>query len=93
MRFAALLVALALPLATVARDAFTIAVLRRDGILIPFAAFDGRAWETPWPASDSGVVLPIALGDVPRSGGELWARRRPGRRGSRAKRRLVRSKS
>lgn len=66
MRFAALLVALALPLATVARDAFTIAVLRRDGILIPFAAFDGRAWETPWPASDSGVVLPIALGDVPK---------------------------
>jgi hypothetical protein len=66
MRFAALLIALALTSASAAPTAFTLAVLRRDGILIPFAAFDGRAWETPWPASDSGVVLPIALADVPK---------------------------
>jgi hypothetical protein len=45
---------------------FDLAVLRRDGIMIPFAAFNGHEWSTPWPTSDENVALPIALDDVPK---------------------------
>lgn len=47
---------------------FSVAVLRRDGVLIPFAAFNGRAWDVPWPGSSTSVPLPISLGDIP----ERW---------------------
>jgi hypothetical protein len=39
-------------------------VLRRDGVLLPFAAFDGRRWATPWPA-DLRQDLPITIDNVP----------------------------
>lgn len=42
---------------------FSVAVLRRDGILIPFAAFNGR-WTVPWP--DDPQILPISLADIPK---------------------------
>jgi hypothetical protein len=45
---------------------FTVGVLRRDGVLIPYAAFNGRSWETVWPGSDLRQPLPIGLADVPR---------------------------
>src|SRR5436190_19562206 len=48
------------------RDKFSLAVLRRDGVMIPFASFDGRAWSLQWPASDVSVPLPIARGDIPK---------------------------
>lgn len=48
------------------RSSFELAVLRRDGIMIPFAAFNGREWSTPWPTSDTNVPLPIGLDDVPK---------------------------
>ena len=48
-----------------ADDEFAIGVLRRDGVVIPFAAFDGR-WTTPWPSDLNGLDLPITLNDVPR---------------------------
>lgn len=44
--------------------AFALGVLRRDGIVLPFAAFDGRRWSQPWPA-DLRPDLPISLADVP----------------------------
>jgi len=44
---------------------FTLGMLRRDGILLPFAAFDGRKWSVPWPSADTTAALPIAIGDVP----------------------------
>ena len=44
---------------------FSVGVLRRDGILIPFASFDGRQWNVVWPGSDLRQPLPIGLGDVP----------------------------
>jgi hypothetical protein len=44
---------------------FTVGVLRRDGVLIPFASFNGREWTVPWPGSDVRQPLPIALGDIP----------------------------
>lgn len=45
---------------------FSVGVLRRDGVLIPFAAFNGRTWDIPWPGSSTGVALPISLGDIPK---------------------------
>ena len=45
---------------------FSVGVLRRDGVLIPFAAFNGRTWEVAWPGSDTSAPLPISLGDIPR---------------------------
>jgi hypothetical protein len=37
------------------RQKFTLAALRRDGVIIPFASFDGRAWSLHWPDSDKVV--------------------------------------
>lgn len=61
-----LLVSSAALAAAAPKPSFDLAVLRRDGIMIPFAAFNGREWSAPWPASDSGVALPIGLDDVPK---------------------------
>jgi hypothetical protein len=46
-------------------DAFGVGVLRRDGIIIPFAAFDGKRWVNSWPLPNVDVDVPIALRDVP----------------------------
>ena len=51
---------------TAAPGEFSVGVLRRDGVLIPFAAFDGKTWEVVWPGTDIRVPLPISLGDVPK---------------------------
>jgi hypothetical protein len=45
--------------------AFTIGVLRRDGIVSPFAAFDGKHWTAPWPTELSSVELPIDISGIP----------------------------
>jgi hypothetical protein len=47
------------------RTAFGVGVLRRDGIIIPFAAFNGKRWVAPWPLPDADLVVPISLRDVP----------------------------
>jgi hypothetical protein len=44
---------------------FTVAVLRRDGIVSPFAAFDGKEWTTPWPADLRSIDLPIGMQGIP----------------------------
>ena len=44
-------------------------VLRADGILMPFASFDGDDWRASWPADLFGRELPASVGDVPR---EWW---------------------
>jgi len=46
-------------------DAFGVGVLRRDGIVIPFAAFDGKRWIDNWPLPNVEVDVPIGLRDVP----------------------------
>jgi hypothetical protein len=46
--------------------AFGVAVLRRDGVLIPFAAFDGRHWRNAWPGPQTQVVVPITVASVPK---------------------------
>lgn len=43
---------------------FVIAVLRPDGLVTPFAAFD-RRWRAPWPDTVFREALPITLSDVP----------------------------
>ena len=62
------LVALLLLLAAGAdeRRAFSLAVLRRDGLVVPFAAFDGRRWRAQWPADVGRQELPITLDAVPK---------------------------
>jgi hypothetical protein len=61
-----LIVSSAVLLPAADRLSFELAVLRRDGILVPFAAYNGHDWSAPWPTSDSNVVLPIGLDDVPK---------------------------
>ena len=48
------------------RMSFGLGVLRRDGVLIPFASYNGRAWSADWPGSDPSTVLPISLADIPK---------------------------
>ena len=62
----ALAAAVAAPIDGQGRTAFGLGVLRRDGVLIPFASYNGRAWSADWPGSDTSAVLPIGLSDVPR---------------------------
>jgi hypothetical protein len=45
--------------------AFAVAVLRRDGIIVPFAAFDGKRWSSPWPPPAVDLTVPIGLSAVP----------------------------
>lgn len=51
--------------ASLADNELAMGVLRRDGVVIPFAAFDGR-WTTPWPSDIRNLDLPMTLQDVPR---------------------------
>jgi hypothetical protein len=46
--------------------AFTLGVLRRDAMVVPFAVYDGRRWENSWPAPSQDVETPINLRSVPR---------------------------
>ncbi|HEY2432015.1 MAG TPA: hypothetical protein VGI12_05005 [Vicinamibacterales bacterium] len=64
----AALAAIALPIAVggQGKSAFGLAVLRRDGVMIPFAAWNGRAWSTDWPGPGASVDLPISIADVPK---------------------------
>lgn len=70
MKLAASVLALALAAAVAisgdARPALGLGVLRRDGVLIPFASYNGRAWSADWPGPNSNVVFPISLADIPR---------------------------
>jgi hypothetical protein len=46
---------------------FLVGVLRRDGVISPFASYDGKRWEAPWPAGDlRSLEIPITLESVPR---------------------------
>jgi len=44
---------------------FAVGVLRRDGIVVPFAAFDGRRWSSPWPKPALELTVPIDVRSVP----------------------------
>ena len=55
---------------------FMLSVLRRDGVVVPFAAFNGRRWSARWPAR-LPYEMPISLDDVPDS---WWGIEPPPRR-------------
>ena len=40
--------------------------MRRDGALIPLAAFDGRRWSAHWPRPAHELSIPVRLADVPK---------------------------
>jgi len=44
----------------------TLGVLRRDGLLAPFASYDGDDWSAPWPEPGQASALPISLDAIPR---------------------------
>lgn len=46
-------------------DRLTVAVMRRDGVMIPFAAYDGD-WSVPWPVDLRATEVPITLDAVPK---------------------------
>ena len=48
-----------------AAGSFTIGLLRRDGVVTPFATFDGKDWTSPWPADLLSLSVPISLDAVP----------------------------
>jgi hypothetical protein len=54
--------------------AFAVGVLRRDGIVVPFATFDGRQWSTPWPKPAVDLTVPVDLRSVPSN---WWGPTRP----------------
>jgi hypothetical protein len=49
-------------------DRGAIAMLRRDGIMFPFASFDRDEWEITWPIAFRDVKFPVTVNDVP----EKW---------------------
>jgi hypothetical protein len=60
LALAAVLAAAAAP-----RTVFGVGILRSDGIIVPFAAFDGRRWVANWPLPDVELDVPISLRNVP----------------------------
>jgi hypothetical protein len=50
-------------------EAFTVGVLRADGVLLPFATWDGEGWSSEWPRDIQSEELPIDLDSVP---GQWW---------------------
>ncbi len=44
---------------------FSLGVLRRDGILLPFATYDGTRWRNTWPQPRKESDVPISMRDVP----------------------------
>jgi hypothetical protein len=70
---------------TLARDAvrvqapksgvgFTLGVLRRDGVVIPFASWDGSRWVNRWPAPGRREDIPITVAGSPKA---WWLNDRP----------------
>lgn len=46
-------------------EAFTLGVLRADGVILPFATWDGEGWSADWPAAILQLELPIDLDAIP----------------------------
>jgi hypothetical protein len=52
--------------ATAAPDEkLALGVLRRDGVVIPFATFDGKRWRKDWPEPRASVDVPASIRSVP----------------------------
>lgn len=53
---------------------FTLAIVRLDGILTPFATWNGRAWENTWPTPEKEVDTPITIEETPK---RWWSKSGP----------------
>jgi hypothetical protein len=66
MRTAIAVLLLAASVVAAERSApFAVGVLRRDGIVVPFATYDGRSWSTRWPKPADDLTIPVTVGSVP----------------------------
>jgi hypothetical protein len=54
--------------------AFALGILRRDGMLMPFGAFDGKHWRNVWPVPGQSVNMPIVTADIPKG---WWPDKQP----------------
>lgn len=63
---AALLFAFVTAAADSSAAAFLVGALRRDGVVIPFAAYDGKKWSAPWPLPEFDRAIPINTTSVPK---------------------------
>ena len=47
--------------------------MRRDGLLVPFAAYKGSRWTAPWPVRARNLEIPITMEAIPEGwwGGEV----------------------
>jgi hypothetical protein len=52
----------------------TVAIVRADGILIPFATRIGRRWSNTWPTPSKRAEVPVRISDVPQ---EWWGKAGP----------------
>jgi hypothetical protein len=50
-----------------AGESYTFAVLRRDGVIVPFASYDAGRWLDRWPEPGWRIDIPISLESTPKS--------------------------
>src|SRR5262245_9758361 len=62
---AAVVVALLAAAVRAAELPFAAGILRRDGVIIPFAVFDGKSWSNHWPKPSLDLTVPTDVGSVP----------------------------
>ena len=55
-------------------EAATFAVLRRDGIVVPFASYEAGRWLNRWPEPGRRLEIPISVDATPKS---WWLKDRP----------------
>ena len=61
----AAILAPAAPLAASQSDAFLVALVRDDGVMLPVAAHDRGRWRMPWPGPAKEAEVPVRLEDCP----------------------------
>jgi len=49
-----------------AAASFTIGVLRRDALIVPFATYDGKEWKNYWPKPAESSDVPLSVRSVPK---------------------------
>jgi len=54
-----------------APSAFTVGILRRDAMIVPFANYDGKTWHADWPQPRKDDDVPVDLRSVPKG---WWGR-------------------
>src|SRR6266545_2216252 len=62
---AVVLMAVALAAAEPQTRPFGVGVLRRDGVIIPFASYNGKRWSHHWPAPGTDLTVPVDLRSLP----------------------------